>query len=141
MLNPTWSHSKYCPSAHMHFFPQYCHCLNHIWKFSSVMAVRPAVACCWISSNEAKVTFQSSFDSQNGPEVTHRARAGEYDGWVSVGIPFFTKEPMRSKAGDARSSCFSLMLDIPLCYIYIYIYIYIYTHTHTQWVKKGCQHN
>jgi len=38
------------------------------------------------------MTFHPSFKSHNEPEVTHRARAGEYDGCVSVGIPFFNKK-------------------------------------------------
>jgi len=71
-------------------FPQYCHCLKHIWKFCFVMAVSPAVEFLVIKQNSG--LFSPIFESHNGPEVTQRARAGEYGGWMSVGIPFFTKE-------------------------------------------------
>jgi hypothetical protein len=71
-------------------FSQYCHCLKHIWKFCFVMTVSPAVEFLLMKQNSG--LFSPVFESHNGPEVTQSARAGEYGGWISVGIPFFTKE-------------------------------------------------
>jgi hypothetical protein len=99
--------SKYFPSAHTHLLQRSCHCWKHLWKSSSGMALRPAVALYCISSAEAKWWPVSPILSLGKSRKSHGARSGEYGGWVTVWIWFFSKKccTVREVCQGALSWC------------------------------------